>query len=824
MKKVLFLLLVSFGVQQLNAFTLTPSVVNVSCNGGCNGSASVTPVGGSAPYTYQWAPVNFTTQTITGLCAGSYVVTVTDNTMTTATATVTVTQPPALTLSFSTTNISCNGGTGTISAMASGGTPPFTYYWNPGNYTTPTITNVPVGTYTCVVTDANNCNVPNAITLTQPSLLTTSVLPSSPTVCQASAANFNGSATTGGTPPYTFSWSFPGGSPSSSSVQNPTTSYLTAGTYTVTLSVVDAFGCAASNTTTITVAPNPVITVTPSSPVICSGNSTTLSASGAVTYAWVPGNLTGSSITVSPTTTTSYTVAGTNAMGCTGTTVITISVNPSPAINIASITNVSCFGGSDGSIISSPTGGTPPYTYLWNPSNAMTMNILNVPAGTYGIIVSDMNGCTGINSGTITQPTAITITPSTIIPAGCNMSDGSAAVMVNGGTPSYTYAWSPSSSTMFSVSNAPAGVETVLVTDVNGCTATLNVTIPDSCDYVWPGDANDDAVADNLDILDIGIANAATGTTRLNASLNWIGQPSAAWGQTLLSGTDYKFVDCNGDGVINPVDTNAVIQNFGFTHNNREGGVPVYDAALPDLIVTMGQSILASNSAGTMTIAFGTSAVPVANFYGLAFTLNFDPAQIDASSFRMNQNGTWIGTPGNDLMGVVMNAGNGTGAVQVALTRLDHVNANGFGHIANLGFVTTSNLVGTGNTQNVNFTISNVTVIDNNENPQIVNTINDSVLVADPVLTGIAPNENTQQLSAYPNPFTEAVEIILPVSAKDKNCEVILTDAAGRIVLVRNVTGARSFTLERGALEAGIYFCSVRSEGQLTGITKLIAK
>jgi hypothetical protein len=819
MKKFLFFLLVAFGAQQLNALSVTITSVNVLCNGGCNGSATATASAGVAPYTYSWSNAA-TTAMITGLCAGSYTVTVTDAAMTTATATVAITQPPALGLSFSVNAIACNGGNGTITAIPTGGTSPYTYHWMPVNQTTASIT-VPVGTYTCTITDSNGCTIVNATTLGQPSALTVAINPANSMVCATMPATFNGSVT-GGVSPYTYNWSFPGGSPSLATTANPTTSYLSAGTYTVTLTVADMNGCTQSGTTTVTVMAAPTVLITPSNPTICAGGSVTLNASGAITYAWVPGNLTGATVTLSPTVTTTYTVTGTNASGCIGTNVVTIYVNQSPTVTITSTTNVLCFGGNTGSLTASVTGGSGPYTYMWTPFAFTTPTITGLVAGTYGITVTDSNGCTDSVNGTVTEPSQLVVTAGTVIPAGCNMSDGSATVIVSGGIPSYTYSWSPTTSTNFLVSNAPAGVETVTVTDVNGCVATLAVTITDSCDYVWPGDANDDAVADNLDILDIGIANGATGTTRANASLTWIGQPSTDWGQTLLSGTDYKFVDCNGDGAINPNDTNAVVQNFGFTHNNRLGGAPVYNATLPDLTVTMGQNILASNTAGTMTISFGSSSIPVTNFYGLAFTLNFDPAQIDASTFSMNENGSWLGTAGNDLMGVVLNNGTGTGSVQVALTRLDHQNANGFGNIANLGFMTTGNLVGSGNMQNVNFTISDVTVIDANEMPQTVNTVNDSVIVADPLLTGITPEQSAQQLSAYPNPFTESVQIILPASAKDKTTEVILTDAAGRVVLSRNVTGARSITVDRGTLEAGIYFCSIRSEGQLTGTIKLI--
>lgn len=98
------------------------------------------------------------------------------------------------------------------------------------------------------------------------------------------------------------------------------------------------------------------------------------------------------------------------------------------------------------------------------------------------------------------------------------------------------------------------------------------------------------------------------------------------------------------------------------------------------------------------------------------------------------------------------------------------------------------------------------------------------ITIADLVLTGISTATNAQQLSAYPNPFTESSEIILPVSFKRTTCELILTDAAGRIALTQQTKGAGSITLVRGALEAGIYFCSIRSQGQLTGTIKLVMK
>jgi hypothetical protein len=820
MKKFLLLLVVSFGIQQLHAtFTVTTTQTNVSCNGGCNGTATAIPSGGVPPYTYSWAPSGATSASVSTLCAGSYTVTVVDGALSTASATVTILQPSPLTETHTIVNPTCYGNcNGSINIIPSGGTAPYTYLWAPNGTTTQVVNGICAGNYSCTITDPNGCTLSPSFTLTQPGTLNSSVTPAGSTTCVYAPVNFQANST-GGSFPYTCSWTSGGGTPATSTSPNPQFYWTTPGTQTITVTVTDANGCSSTSTTTITVMTAPVATISPSFPTVCQGSSITLTGSGGMTYNWSPSFMTGATVTLTPLYSTTYTLTVTNSSGCTATATTTVYVNPSPTVTISSSASPIC----SGATVALTASGA--MAYSWVPGNLAGSTVNVSPASTisYTVTGSDANGCIGTASTTITvnsNPTAIV---SSMTEASCNGADGSATITPVGNAP-FVYSWVPAGGNFPTASGLmPNNIYTVTVTDVNGCFITLPVTVGDSCDFVWPGDANDDAVADNNDILDIGIANGATGTTRANATLNWIGQPSTPWGQTLLSGTDYKFVDCNGDGTIDPNDTTAVIQNFGFTHNNRMGA-PVYDASLPDLTISMGQNTLASMSSGTMTVALGNSTTPVSNLYGIAFTLNFDPAQIDASSFRMNESGTWMGSPGTDMMGIVMNAGTGTGSVQVALTRLDHQNVNGFGNLANMGFVTTANLVGTGSSQNVNFTISNVTVISANETTQTVNTVNDSVNVVDPGVLGISAVGNSRVINAYPNPFDESVAITLSDNLKGKNVELTLTDAEGRVVLSQNFENSGIILLQRGQLESGIYFCTVRSEDATVANTKLIIK
>jgi predicted esterase len=228
-----------------SAIILAMGKQDVSCYGNNNGSVTVTPSGGKAPYTYSWnsSPVQ-TTATATNLTAGTYTVTVKDANNSTVTGSVTISQPEALMLSVTAGVITAPGGTTNVSLSAAGGTPPYTY-------SGPT-TSVSAGTYNYTVTDSKGCVDAKTLNITGPS-------PSSPLNIVSLSYNdvtcaglSNGRATvsvTGGKPPYAYSWST--GTPQAS----PSATNLAEGNYTVT--VRDADGQTVSSTVTIK-APSPI--------------------------------------------------------------------------------------------------------------------------------------------------------------------------------------------------------------------------------------------------------------------------------------------------------------------------------------------------------------------------------------------------------------------------------------------------------------------------------------------------------------------------------------------------------------------------------------
>jgi hypothetical protein len=446
---------------QPSPIAIANTITNESCNGGANGAIATTVTGGSAPYTYLWSNAA-TTASISNLAAGSYTITVKDKNLCTATKTLIVNEPTQLTASITSINVSCNGGSnGSAVVTASGGTAPYSYSWNVGG-SSASNTNLSAGTYTVVISDANGCTTSSTVTITEPAVLSATT---NQTDVSCNGGN-NGSASvnvSGGTIPYTYSWS--------NGSQSATSSNLTAGTYLVT--ITDANGCTLSKCV-IVGEPTSLSASISSTNVSCNGGnngSATVTAVGGTapyTYAWSNVCTTASNNNL---TAGNYSVVVSDANGCTYSTSVTIT-EPAVLTLTTSSTNVLCNGGSDGSASVIANGGTAPYTYAWSNGGA-TANASNLTAGAYSVVVTDANNCSATASIAITQPTSLTLSFTTSNVSCNGGNNGSATANANGGTAPYTYAWSNGGATA-TINNLIAGTYTVTITDANGCSIISN--------------------------------------------------------------------------------------------------------------------------------------------------------------------------------------------------------------------------------------------------------------------------------------------------------------------------------------------------------------
>lgn len=312
---------VTIFVDQL--LTLSKQVNNATCYDSCNGQITILTNGGSAPFTYSWTTA-CTDAVCSGLCDGSYSVTVTDAWACMATTDTSISEPTAL-LAFinAFTSASCTNtcdGTSTITAL--GGTPGagYSYSWNstPAQNTV-TADSLCVGSYICFVTDANACVTSDTVIIASPTSMTL-VTSTTATDCYDST----GTATvnpSGGTPGYTYNWS-------TGNDTSITALGLADGTYTVT--VTDNNGCSQSQTAVVTTVPGPTVVATASDITIMAGNTASLFVSPTGAYLWSPGATlncdTCQSPVASPVETTTYCVIVTDTNNCVDSGCVTIEV------------------------------------------------------------------------------------------------------------------------------------------------------------------------------------------------------------------------------------------------------------------------------------------------------------------------------------------------------------------------------------------------------------------------------------------------------------------------------------------------------------------
>jgi gliding motility-associated-like protein len=452
----------SINIQQYPAPTLNLNSTNTTCSA-CNGTADAIVAGGNTPYTYSWSPGAYTTANLVNLCAGNYTCIVTTVDGCTDTASTLITNPSNFLPSGSTSSPpSCNGGNnGTATITASGGSTPYTYLWANGQ-TTQTATGLTAGSYSVVVTDANGCTFPATVTVTQPAPVVPISVSQFNTTCNALC---NGSADIfmgGGNAPFTYLWS--------DGQTTQTASNLCPGNYSVT--VTDANGCTGTQTYTITQPPPIMITSSVvNADCAMSNGSATATPTGGVgnyTYSWNTAPMQNTP-TASNLSAGTYIVTITDGNNCMNTDTVTV-INPNAPTATSSSTNVSCFGGADGTATGNVNGGTAPYTYSWNSTpaqNTLTANTL--PAGSYTLTVTDDAGCVVTTSVSLTEPPAIALAVAGFAETCTNSCDGQAVVIPSGGVGMYTFAWSPSGGTNPGATGLCTGIYTVTVTDGNGC-------------------------------------------------------------------------------------------------------------------------------------------------------------------------------------------------------------------------------------------------------------------------------------------------------------------------------------------------------------------
>lgn len=477
----------------------------------CAGDGPVT-ISATGATNYVWSPGGSTASSIIVNPSVSTTYSVVGSTAgcdANASITITVGQYPVLNATV--TDVLCNGqATGAIDLTVSASSGNETFNWG-AQGTNEDLSNLLSGNYAVIVTSEEGCATNANYTVNQPSAITVSDV-----TTDAGCGLSDGTSTLtigGGTPGYTENWGAANPNALNGGVHN----------YTVT----DANGCTYNGFVTVSNPSAPVVTVASTSMVTCFGGndgSASVNISGGTpsyTEDWGAAN-------PAMLSAGNYAVTVTDAANCVGSVNITIT-EPGNLVATPSSSNVTCFGGNDGSAALNIVGGTPGYVENWGAANPA-----NLAAGSYSVTVTDNNGCTTNANVTITEPSAITATISAVAASCFGFNDGEATLTISGGTPAYVEDWGANNPTSLA-----AGTYNPTIIDANGCTYSPTVTITEPAQIVVTestADVSCNGLSDGTASLTI-----TGGTPAYNQ--NWGGNNPNALG---AGNYNYTITDVNG--------------------------------------------------------------------------------------------------------------------------------------------------------------------------------------------------------------------------------------------------------------------------------------
>lgn len=533
----------------------------------------------------------------------------------------------------------------------------------------------------------------------------------------------------------------------------------------------------------------------------CNNNAVVLDAgSGFSSYSWSTGAATQS---ITTTANGSYSVTAVDGI-CTSQDDILVTIYPTVSINLGPDT-VLCQGNS--LILDAGTGFI---GYSW--STGGTGQFLTVTGpGTY--IVTGANGiCT--ESDTIVV--SMIIVPGLNLPPSASMCPDTSFLLDPGPNP-LGHLWSTGAITQ-TIAAATPGLYWVEATGVTGCKVRDSVQVSIISDCVFPGDANHDGVANNFDLLNIGIAFSDIGPLRNNAVQTWYGQPAANWGPSFASGTNYKHADSDGNGVINDDDTLAILTNYGLTHTKTSGGGRV---GVPLRLVPQ-QGVVYWGDTIHVDIELGDGFNPAILVYGLAFTTQVNPGSIIPGGASIAYASTFLGTKGSDLITLWQPDATPWGQDH-ALVRTDQVGVLGFGRIATVSYVVDSTAFIGQDTGYFPIGLTAPLLIDRFHTEKLMATQDTSVMILQPVV-GLDPS-SVMGLEIRPNPANQSSEVSL-LAELGTAVTLQVVDLRGKILLEKSMIGnghRQAWRVDTDTLSEGVYLVKV-AVGDKLGTAKLMVQ
>lgn len=299
---------------------------------------------------------------------------------------------------------------------------------------------------------------------------------------------------------------------------------------------------------------------------------------------------------------------------------------------------------------------------------------------------------------------------------------------------------------------------------------------------VWPGDINNNGIVNNIDVLYWAVAKDATGDGRVSPTSDWVGQdlPATLWDQSFPNGLNYAFADCDGDGDVDDDDKTIIENNFGRMHgtlipDDYATGDPASD---PVLALSNPNSVVPSGSTLEAGLSLGTASDSISNFYGIAFTVNYDPDVVknQGNAFQLDiLEDTWMNGMGDDKVITFINNDRDAGVAEIAIVRKNQQMVSGFGEVGTFSIVMEDIVVGLTNINTTDIKMIDLAVTDT---PIAASDIQFSI---DSTTATIRPIARSG-IKLYPNPVLGS-EVSLELEDKAEGIRQLhLFDVNGRLL------------------------------------------
>jgi len=321
-------------------------------------------------------------------------------------------------------------------------------------------------------------------------------------------------------------------------------------------------------------------------------------------------------------------------------------------------------------------------------------------------------------------------------------------------------------------------------------------------DCVWPGETNDDNIVNVWDLLPIGFAYNMQGIPREETSIFWQAYEAENWNDTLANGRNLKHLDCNGDGIIDNFDVQAIEQNYSQIVAGKNNKTSDTNASFTLFLDIQNDSLVAGEPV-VANVLLGDEFEQAEEVYGLAFSINYPSEIVQDSSVTIDFGETWLGENENTIS-LSKNLENGT--IEAAITRTDLMNQNGYGVLATLQFwVMEDVIIGSGKGENelleLQLDFGNVSIVSANQSEIDVNTVGDILQIS----TFIDKKEKNYKVNIFPNPTHHifCVEIL----DNEEAMTLILSNTLSQNLLIKHLEKYKQKTyFDISSFPKGTYF------------------